>query len=130
MDLQLRHLIRAHRRHFLMMMVGAPRSPSAPARGGGSSSMFPSIDGGRSRISSSTASQGIHRRCFLTLMVGAPGSPSALAKGAHHRRPLQPRWWPLLDPLAAPPRGFAIDVFFNLGGGRCCCDVPPLSNDG
>jgi hypothetical protein len=30
----------------------------------------------------------------------------------------QDGWWTLPDPLAAPPRGPAIDVFFNLGGGR------------
>jgi hypothetical protein len=39
--------------------------------------------------------------------------------GGRHRRPLQPRWWPLPNPSAAPPRVPAIDVFFNLGGGGC-----------
>jgi hypothetical protein len=78
--------------------------------------VFFNISGGRCQT---------HRRC-------PPGS--------HHRRLLQHWWWPLLDPLAAPPRGLpstssstlvvdtagpadssprgpAIDVFFNLGGG-------------
>jgi hypothetical protein len=31
---------------------------------------------------------------------------------------LKPRWWPLSDPLTSPSKGSAIDVFFNLGGGR------------
>jgi hypothetical protein len=64
-----------------------------------------------------------------------------LPQGARHGRLLQPRWWTLLDPPVAPPRGPpstssstsvvdvagptdsaprgpTIDVFFNLGGGR------------
>jgi hypothetical protein len=28
------------------------------------------------------------------------------------------QWWPLPDPPAAPPRGPAIDVFYNFSGGR------------
>jgi hypothetical protein len=52
-----------------------------------------SVDGGRSRISSSVTSQGVRRRRFLALMVGAPGSPAS-----------------------APPRGAVIDVFYVDGG--------------
>jgi hypothetical protein len=72
---------------FLTLMVGDPRSPSAPARGArhrcflalivdalgspaltpprGPPSMFLSVDGGRSRISGSRTSQGVRRRRFL-----------------------------------------------------------------
>jgi hypothetical protein len=42
-----------------------------------------------------------------------------LPHGARHRRLLQLRWWPLLDPSAAPPKGPAINVFSNFGG-SCC----------
>jgi hypothetical protein len=61
--------------HFLTLMMGAPGSPSTPARG--SPLTFLNVDGGRSWISVSTR-QGARRRCFLTLMVGASGSPSPL----------------------------------------------------
>jgi hypothetical protein len=48
--------------------------------------MFPSVDGGRSRISSSGTSQVARYRCFLVLIVGALGSPTpAPPTGAHHR---------------------------------------------
>jgi hypothetical protein len=87
----------AHQRRFLLLIVGAP-GPSASATPstflqrrwwalsdhqlwhrlpGGPPSMFSSVDGGRSWISSSgTASQGGCRQCFLALMVGALGSPA------------------------------------------------------
>jgi hypothetical protein len=44
--------------------------------------MFLSIDGGRSRISSSYTSQGAHHRHFLVLMVGASGSLTSPLRGA------------------------------------------------
>jgi hypothetical protein len=69
---------------FLMLMVGALESPSAPARGP-IVDVF-NVDGGYSQISVSTH-QGACRERFLTLMVGALGTP------------------------AAPPRGLTIDVF-------------------
>jgi hypothetical protein len=56
-DLQLRHLPRTRRRHFLALMVGAPRPP-APAPPGGPPSTFLSVDGGRSWTSSSSTSRG------------------------------------------------------------------------
>jgi hypothetical protein len=71
-----------HRR-FFSLVVGAPKSPHRLL--GGLSSMFLIVDGGRSRISSTT-SHGDRHRCFLALMVGAPGS------------------------LALPPRGSVVDV--------------------
>jgi hypothetical protein len=69
---------------FLMLMVGALESPSAPARGP-IVDVF-NVDGGRSQISVSTHQEACHER-FLTLMVGAPETP------------------------VAPPRGPTIDVF-------------------
>jgi hypothetical protein len=47
----------ARRRCFLALMVGAP-GPLAPAPLGGPPSMFLSLDGGRSRTSSSDTSRG------------------------------------------------------------------------
>jgi hypothetical protein len=132
----------AHRR-FFTLIVGAPGSPSAPARGStidvvlmvgapGSTALAPPsgtvvdvcyVDGGCSRIFVST-SQGAHRRCFLTLMIDAPRSlasapPRWPAVDARHRHRLQPRWWTLPDAPAVPPKGPAIDVVFKLGGRRC-----------
>jgi hypothetical protein len=54
-----------------------------------------------------------------TLVVAAAGPTCSTPRGARHRHLLQPRWWLLPDPLAVPPRGPAIDIFINLGGGRC-----------
>jgi hypothetical protein len=73
--------LRAHRRHFLALMAGAPGSlalapPGAPLL------TFLSIDGGCYRISSSDTSQGARRRRFLALMVDAPGSPAPAPPGA------------------------------------------------
>jgi hypothetical protein len=118
------------RQCFLAWMVGAPGSPApAPPKGppsiffnvdggcswisistrqGGPPSIFLSVDGGRFEISSSCTSNGPHRCYFLMLMVGAPGSPSTPVKGARHRRPLQPRWWPLSDLTTSPPMGLPL----------------------
>jgi hypothetical protein len=63
---------------------------------GGQSSMFYSIDGGRSRTSSSsTSSQGAHHQHFTALMVGAPRPPA----------------------LAPPPKG-RTSMFYNVDGGH------------
>jgi hypothetical protein len=43
--------------------------------------MFLSVDGGRSRISYSSTSQGAHRQHFLALMVGALESPAPPPRG-------------------------------------------------
>jgi hypothetical protein len=56
--------------------------------------MFPSVDGGRSRIFSSGTSQGARHRCSLALMMDAP-------------RSLAPA------PLRGPPL-----TFFSIDGGR------------
>jgi hypothetical protein len=67
---------------------------TGPARGaGGPPSIFFSVDGGHSRISSFGTSQGARRRCFLALMAGAPKSPAP-----------------------APPRESAVDVCYVDGG--------------
>jgi hypothetical protein len=50
-------------------------------------------------------------------MVDVVGPADSALQGARHQRRLQPRWWTLLDPPTAAPRGLAIDVFFKLGGG-------------
>jgi hypothetical protein len=56
---------------------------SVSTRQGARHRHFFSIDGGRSRISSSGTFQGVRRRRFLMLMADAPGSPSlALPKGS------------------------------------------------
>jgi hypothetical protein len=57
LDLQLRHLPRARHHRFLALMVGATRL-SALAIPGGPPSTFLSVDGGRSRTSSSGTSRG------------------------------------------------------------------------
>jgi hypothetical protein len=54
-----------------------------------------------------------------TLVVAATGHAGSAPQQAHHRCLLQIRWWPLLDPPTAPPRGPTIDLFFNIDGGRC-----------
>jgi hypothetical protein len=64
---------------FFVLMVGTPRSPSPPLRG-------PTVDGGCSRISSTT-SKGARHRYFFALIVGTLGS------------------------LAPPPRGATVDDF-------------------
>jgi hypothetical protein len=69
-----------------------------------------------------------HRQCPLgalpstsssTSVVDDAGPASSALQGARHRCHLQHRWWTLSDPLAVPPRGATIDVFFNLSGGCC-----------
>jgi hypothetical protein len=69
-----------------------------------------------------------HQQCPLrappsisasTSVVATTGPTGSAPQGTHHQRLLQPRWWPLPDPPTVPPRGPAIDVFFNLGGGCC-----------
>jgi hypothetical protein len=49
-----------------------------------------------------------------TWVVDSVGPAGSVPKGACHRRHLQPRWWMLPDPPAAPPRGPAIDVLQQL----------------
>jgi hypothetical protein len=51
----------------------------------------------------------------IVVVAAGPASSSIGKSGA--TIPL--RWCPLPDPLAAPPRDPAIDVFYNFGGGRC-----------
>jgi hypothetical protein len=51
-------------------------------------------------------------------MVDAARPTGSPTQGARHQRRLQPRWWMLPDPPTVPPSGPAIDVFFNLDGGR------------
>jgi hypothetical protein len=68
----------ARHRCFLMLMVGAPRSTSAPSRG--PPSMFSSVDGGRSRILRQHLPGGRHQR-FLALMVGAPEFSDSTSQG-------------------------------------------------
>jgi hypothetical protein len=71
------------------LMVDAPES-LAQAPPHGAPLMFLSVDGGRSRISSSGTSQGPAINIFFNLSDGR-----------------------------CRTQGLAIDVFFNLGGGRC-----------
>jgi hypothetical protein len=52
-----------------------------------------------------------------TLVVDAAGPAGNAPKGARHRCRLQNSV--LSDPPIVPPRGPAIDIFFNLSGGRC-----------
>jgi hypothetical protein len=54
-----------------------------------------------------------------TSAVDTTGPTDSASQGAHHRRCLQTQWWTLPDLSAAPPRGAAIDIIFNLGGGHC-----------
>jgi hypothetical protein len=98
---------------FVTLMVGGPRSPSAPPRG--PPSMFLSIDGGHSRISV----RGPAIDVFFNLSSGHYQTHWQRPPGACHRCPLQPQWWLLLDPLVASSRGATIDIIFNLSGGHC-----------
>jgi hypothetical protein len=69
----------AHRRRFLVLMVGALGSPApTPPRGSVVNIFY--VDGERSWISVSTR-QGPCRRCFLGLMVDAFGSPTPPLQG-------------------------------------------------
>jgi hypothetical protein len=68
--------------------------------------MFLRVDGGRSQITSFSNST----RPTVDIFYIDDGS-SWISSST--------RWWLLLDPLAVPPRGGTIDVFFNIGGGRC-----------
>jgi hypothetical protein len=98
---------------FFTLMVGAPRSPSAPTRGppsmfftlmvGAPGSITPApprestvdvfyVDGGCSWIFISTHQRARHR-CFFTLMVGAPDSTAP-----------------------APPKEPTVDIFYVDGG--------------
>jgi hypothetical protein len=52
-----------------------------------------------------------------TSTVETTGPTDSAPQDAHHRC-LQYQWWMLPNPPAAPPRGQAIDIFFNLSGGR------------
>jgi hypothetical protein len=52
-----------------------------------------------------------------TSVVDIVGPAGSAPQGGHHRRLLQPQWWMLPDPLTAPSRGGAIDIFFNLSDG-------------
>jgi hypothetical protein len=97
---------------------GTPRGPP---------SLFLSVDGGRSWITSSSNSRGARRQCFLALMVGVPGSPA----------PAPPEGPPSTSsasvvaaagPADNTPRGPTIHVF-NFGGGHywTCRQHPPGS---
>jgi hypothetical protein len=54
-----------------------------------------------------------------TSVVDAVEPAGSNPQGARHQHLLHPRWWPLLDPPAAPTGGPTINVFFSLGGGHC-----------
>jgi hypothetical protein len=103
--LQLRHLSGSPPSIFFTLLVGAPGSLSAPARGPTDDVFY--VDGECSRFYNSGTSQGARRRRFLPLMVDAPRSTSQ-----------------------TPPREPVIDVFYIDGGcswisvstrqGLCC----------
>jgi hypothetical protein len=91
------------------------------------------IGGGRCQTHRQRPLEGPPSTSFSTSMVDAAGPTIDVfnigggcyrtrwqrPQGARHRRLLQPWWWMLLDPLAERPRGPAISVIFNIGGGRC-----------
>jgi hypothetical protein len=91
--------------------------PPAPAPPRGPPSMFLSVDGGRSRTSSSGTSRGPAvdvfnfggDRCW-TCHQRPPGGAAVDVS--------QLRWWPLRDTPPAPPRGAIVDVF-NFGATHC-----------
>jgi hypothetical protein len=79
--------------------------------------MFLSVDGRRSRVSSSGASQGAHRQCFLALMVGAPVSPAPVPP----KGPTVDIFSLMVDALkspSAPTRGGPPSMFISIDGGR------------
>jgi hypothetical protein len=53
-----------------------------------------------------------------TLVMATVGAPCSTSQGTRHQRLHQLQRWPLLELPTAPPRGPAIDVFINFGGGR------------
>jgi hypothetical protein len=57
-------------------------------------------------------------RVGLAAVVAAVRAPDSTSQGARHRHLLQLRWWPLPKLPAAHPRGPAIDIIFNFGGGH------------
>jgi hypothetical protein len=75
----------------------------------------------------------ISKLCFartdVCLDIGWARDP---LQQAHHRRLLQPWWWLLPDPPVAPPKGPAIDAFFNLNAAHCRSrrQRPPGTNYG
>jgi hypothetical protein len=94
-------------------MVGAPRSPPAPARGPTVNVFY--VDGGCFWFYSSGTSQGTRRRRFFTLMVGAPGSLSALTRGTSSM------FFTLMvgapgSTAPTPHRKPVVDVFYVHGG--------------
>jgi hypothetical protein len=92
--------------------------PVAPPRGPAIDILF-NLGGGRYRTRWQCPPGGPLSTSSSTLVVAAAGPIGSTPLWAHHRRPLQPRWWPLPDPPTAPLRVSAIDVLFNLGGGHC-----------
>jgi hypothetical protein len=50
-------------------------------------------------------------------VVAAVRDTGSTPRGVSHRRVLQLQWWLLPEIPVAPPRGPAVDVFFNFGGG-------------
>jgi hypothetical protein len=54
----------------------------------------------------------------LASLVAAAKNIDSTPQGARHRRLVQLSWWPLPEIPIALPRGPAIDVFFNFGGGH------------
>jgi hypothetical protein len=84
----------------------------------GPSSMFSNVDGGRSRIFSSSTSQEARYRCFLTLVVSALGSLApAPPRGGRHQCFLMLMVGAPGSPAPAPLRG-PPSMFLSVGGGR------------
>jgi hypothetical protein len=79
---------------FVTMMVGAPESPALTPPRGPTVDVF-YVDGGRCRT---------HRQRH-------PGGPSLMSSSTTVVDAVRP--------VGSAPRGAAIDVFFNHGGGRC-----------
>jgi hypothetical protein len=66
-----------------------------------------------------SAPRGLPLTSSSTSVMDATGPAGSAPQGACHRHRLQHRWWTLPDPLTAPPKGLAIDVFLKLSVGRC-----------
>jgi hypothetical protein len=85
--------------------------PTMPPRGPTIDVIF-NLNGGRYRTHRQRP-QGVPPLTYSTSVVDAAGPTGSAPQGARHQRRLQPRWWTMLDLPAAPPRGPAIDVYFN-----------------
>jgi hypothetical protein len=100
------------------MVDAAKPADSTPK--GPSIDVFFNLSGGRCRTYPQCPPPGGPPSTSSSISVVDAARPAgSTPQGVRHQCHLQHQWWTLPDPPEAPPRGPAIDVFFNLNGGCC-----------